>query len=370
MSALDIENTQTFEYEFSDNPAGFTAWLDEYLIAQSGYPFSMGGAHALYDLGDLFAAILTESVGRTKNVRVIETSCKNILREVRHDFHLQKLSNIAYAAARSRFAALVPELAFTIEEVLVSAELSNSIRASDRANAVVELDKTISSLASLSLISDDPKTAEVNIRLFENPELALFSSSLFTPVALQRIEEWPALWVSLVDNATTPMSILQLTPDGIGQFTMPWQSNRKAFFDPIAVFRYFFAEADRRHVSLFQPIEAVSNGAGKCSASMLSHLSSLRRANILKRTDSYDSEYDIWYFSKTMWAAVGLEVPPDSKLQRQLPHIDMYGNWAAEYASGRESDLSGERRTSLHKAALLLAAERSATLTQHPVGEA
>lgn len=225
----------------------------------------MGGPRQ-YDLGDLFRALLPPA--RTAGRRVLETAFQKGLAAAVDGFDLEAVRILSHAAARSGFNTVTHDLATAIEGVAVKMAKAEWTE-NEKAAAYLATDQIIASLAAFAF--DGNRAAlRVSRVLYGKDFLAPFSSSLFTPLALEKIELWPVLWLRLVNISALPSELFGQEPqeecarqiDGKLEF-------RSAHFDIFHVFEDLIVSALAKGYAFQEIYDATFNSRLKRPAKAL-----------------------------------------------------------------------------------------------------
>lgn len=248
MRYLRAFNRWAFKEYFSGGKLALDEWLEKYLDTGATAPFSMADP-SQYDLGDFFRD-LSDGRNKTDDFSIhVENSIKTVLGRIPHNFRLPKLSALAYAAAQAQITNVSSEVALAIEGVLDRLTMRSTTEKETSSLLIPHLDKTIAAIARLAMDRPDANVLRVCRSLFANDELALFSASLFAPLALADLKDWPGLWAELERKAQLPMGLFGISPDQSGFVSWVfWSNERKVatWFDLAEWNREFFAEALRR----------------------------------------------------------------------------------------------------------------------------
>ena len=287
----DEANLDIFESDFVGGHRDFSAWLNEYLSSGDAYPFLMGGPRQ-YDLGDLLRALLPPA--KVAGHRILETAFQKGLAAAAHGFDLRVLGILSHAAAGSGFSTITHDLANATEVVVLKLALAEWTE-DEKAEAYLAVDRIVAALATFAF-DGDANALRVSKVLYEQDFLAPFASSLFTPLALEKIELWPVFWNRLVDQAARPSELFGQEPREEWRVRLGDNFDiQAAHFDTLHVFEDLIASAVAKGYSLQDIYDAA--GAGNLSArtnelaeAVLLEIE-LRSAIMRRRTDDCDEVF-------------------------------------------------------------------------------
>ena len=250
-------NTTSFERYFVSRRMDFSEWLETFLQTGVAVPFSFP-TRDNYDLGDLLEELLSYCRGRDEWVILIENSFRTVLQRIPHNLNLHKLSAIGDAVARARFRPIAKELAAAVKAVAENVTLRPLAAEDNLVSLIKALDKTVACVAKLAIdeTAADSPILQTCQQLFAIDELALFSSSLFAPLALSHIAQWPQLWASLEKKAHANIDVWGIDPT-ISPFksvvSMSNGSEISTYFDLGHVMRDFIAQSTKKGIMLAIP---------------------------------------------------------------------------------------------------------------------
>jgi hypothetical protein len=292
-------NATSFERYFASGRLNFANWLEEFFKTGVAAPFSFP-TRTQYDLGDLLDDLLFHSRGKDEWVLVIENAFKDVLLRIPHNFNLRKLSEISDAAARAGFSEIARALALAVGAIVENATLRPIGDQDGLGSLIMALDKTIASISKLAIDEVGKKSAVLDActELFNIDDLALFSSSLFAPLALSRIDHWPRLWAELEQKAQTRIDIWAIDPSISGFKSIVSTSNGSAiatYFDLGHVMRDFIAQSIRKGIELSALFMFAQSAESPAARVAVQELFQYGRRKCLAMTSSADFETSyIW----------------------------------------------------------------------------
>lgn len=253
----DDANLEIFNSEYVSGGRSFAVWLEAYLDGRGAFPFLMGGPDR-YDLGDLMRALLP-SAKRAQH-EILKTTLVANIKTAAERFDLDALRVLAHAVARSGFSSVTRSLSTAIETVSVKLERAKWSE-EEKAAAHLATDQIIAALATFA-VEGDTDALRVARMLYREDDLAPFSSSLFTPLALAEIKSWPAIWCRLVVLAAHSVDLFGTGPEPELGFTLGSSGYEigveSAHFDIFHVFQDFLIFAAIKEYSLQDVYDAVS----------------------------------------------------------------------------------------------------------------
>ena len=258
MTTVAQRNIKIFEYFFASGRESFADWLSEYLHDGRLHPFVMHGREE-YDLGDLLDTIVSNFPAQIDDLK---QALIGVLQPIGHSLDTDKFNIIVHAIARSAFTPVASEAARVVEQILETVDRSSTLDRNRISEIVLCLDTAIPSIAGLSLRTDDATLLRLCKKLFADDELALFAGSLFAPVAIHDIKNWPLHWARVIEMATAEMSVLNLNPADSEIVTiLPGGKERSAHYKVDMALQGFVRRATEAGISIEEIVDALQNCA-------------------------------------------------------------------------------------------------------------